>query len=147
MKELQSVVAKTKIGKKVKVEIIRGGDKKVLKVRIEELDSGEKKKKDLKSKSNIFGMGLKKIDDDVRKKYKISESISGLLVTDIKNNSIAGSKGVKPGDILLSANQIRLKSIKTLEKIIIKSKKRKGGGIFMIIKRGDNNFAIILPLK
>ena len=147
MKELPSVVAKTKIGKKVKVEIIRGGDKKVLKVRIEELDSGEKKKKDLKSKSNIFGMGLKKIDDDVRKKYKISESISGLLVTDIKNNSIAGSKGVKPGDILLSANQIRLKSIKTLEKIIIKSKKRKGGGIFMIIKRGDDNFAIILPLK
>ncbi len=149
MKELPMIVGKTPIGKKVKVEVIRGGKKKKIKIVISEL--GEKiktkRKTDQNLKPNIFGMTLEKITDEIRQEYKIANNINGLIIADIENNTISQSKGLSKGDIILSANQIKLKSVKTLSKILNKSKKNKKKGVFLIIKRKENNFALVLPIK
>lgn len=146
MKELPLIVAKTKIGEKVKIEVIRGEKKKILKVKIAELGH-DKKELDMENIKNILGMDLKKIDDEVKKEYKLDEDLEGLMVKKVNNNSSAKSKHILKDDILLFANQKKLKSINILEKIIKKAQKNKKDNILLIIKRGEGNFALILPIK
>jgi serine protease Do len=146
MKELPLIVAKTKIGEKIKIEVIRGKKKKILKVKIAELGQ-EKKKLDPKNIKNILGMDLKKIDDEIRKEHKLDEDLEGLIVQKVNNNSSAKSKQILKDDILLFANQEKLKSINILEKIIKKAQKNKKDNILLIIKRGEDNFALILPIQ
>ncbi|MDA7705492.1 Do family serine endopeptidase [Rickettsiales bacterium] len=147
MKELPMIVGQTEIGKKVKIEVIRNGKNKILKVKLAQLGKKEKKDNKEESKINILGMGLVEINDRIRKKHKIDDDVRGLLIDDINDNSIAKSKGVLKGDIILSANQILLKSVKKFNKVIAKSKDNKKESIFLIVKRGDDNFAIILPIN
>lgn len=138
MKELPMTVGKTKIGTKVEVGIIRLEKKKNVKIRIEELEEEGKKEKISEIDFNIFGMSLKEVDD---------KDTDGLLVENLKDNSIAKSKGIIKGDILLSINQVKLKSVKSLNKIVKKSQKNKKKGVFLIIKRGESNFTLVFPIK
>ncbi len=138
MKELPMIVGKTKIGTKVEVGIIRLGKKKNVTVRIEKLEEEGKKEKIAEIDFNIFGMSLKEVDD---------KDTDGLLVENLKDNSIAESKGILKGDILLSINQVKLKSVKSLNKIVAKSQKNQKEGVFLIIKRGESNFTLVLPIK
>lgn len=148
MKDLPMVVARTEIGKKVKIIVIRNGKEKTLKAKIDLLKSEkEKKKEDKKSEINILGMGLQDINNKIRDKYDLNRNIDGVLITNIDKNSQAAKKGIAVNDVLLSVNQMKLKSVSHLKEIIKKARENKRDGIFIIIKRGNNNFATVLSLK
>ncbi len=154
MKILPKTVAKTEVGKIIKITILRQGKLKTLKVTIEKMkDEGGKKqdvkkldKKQLnKQTSQILGLTLAELNAQI-KSNKDSSSIKGLLVVDINAKSEAAEKGIMVNDIILSANQTLISSIEELNAIIEEAKKTTKK-LFLFVKRADASYGVVLTIK
>jgi serine protease Do len=113
MRDLPRIVADTPIGKQVDVVVIRKGKEETHQVKIGRLDDTEKvasndTKKDAlpDQKSTVqktLGLELSSLTDDVRKKFKIRDSIKGVAVTgvDPSVNASQPDKRLAPGDVIV----------------------------------------------
>jgi serine protease Do len=113
MHDLPRVVADTAVGKVVDVVVIRKGKEETHKVTIGRLEDGEKvavadagKNAAPSQKSVVqktLGLELSSLSDDVRRKFKIGDSVKGVVVTGV-DPSIATSdqdKRLTPGDVIV----------------------------------------------
>ena len=125
MKELPAIVAKTKVGKKVKVKIWRNKKeilKNVILGRLETSDDFKVSEKKEPIEKEIKEIGSLKISvrllnkDDIKIR-KLPNQITGLLVTKIENDSPLKNTTLKVNDIIVEAQKKKIRSIKDLEKI------------------------------
>ena len=154
MKFLPKAVAKFPVGKIAKLQILRQGKIKNLKIVIEKLKDNEikkvenktiEKKSTPKATAQILGLSLAEYKSKIRKD-KNEISIEGLLVLDVNPKSESAEKGIAIGDIILSANQVPIKSIDDLRGIIEENSKS-NKKIFLFIRRNENNYPAVLNLK
>ena len=154
MKFLPKAVSKFPIGKYAKLQILRQGKIKILKVNVEKLRENEsrkienkiiEKKPIIKPTTQILGLSLAEFKSKIRKD-KSEITIEGLLVVDINQKSESAEKGIAVGDIVISANQIPTKKIDDLKEIIEETSKN-NKKIFLFVRRGENNYAAVLNLK
>ncbi len=113
MRDLPRIVADTPVGKTVDVVVIRKGKEETHKVKVGRLEDGEKvaaadAKKDAppEQKSVVqktLGLELSSLTDDVRKKFKIRDTIKGVVVTGVDANvdNSAPDKHLAPGDVIV----------------------------------------------
>jgi serine protease Do len=113
MHDLPRIVADTPVGKQVDVIIIRKGKEETHQVKIGRLEDGEKMaavdtKKDAapEQKSVVqktLGLELSSLSDDVRKKFKIRDSVKGVVVTgvDPSVDVSAADKRLMAGDVIV----------------------------------------------
>lgn len=149
MKELPKIVSKTSINKKVKVGVIRQGKAKTLTMKVKKMtDDSHKNKgdnrKDLKPSEFIIGLGVSEINKKIKKEYKIDQE--GVLVLQVKPNSKAGNSIVEVGDIILSANQVKIRNISDLKKVILKAIYDKKVAVLLLIKRDKEQISIVISL-
>jgi serine protease Do len=154
MKFLPKAVAKFPVGKVARLQILRQGKIKNLKIVIEKLKDNEikkvenktiEKKPNLKATAQILGLSLAEYKSKIRKD-KNEINIEGLLVLDVNPKSESAEKGIAIGDIILSANQVPIKSIEDLRSIIEENSKS-NKKIFLFIRRAENNYPAVLNLK
>jgi serine protease Do len=112
MHDLPRMVADTPVGKVVDVVIIRNGKEETHKVTIGRLDDSEKvalaeaNKENPPQKSTVqktLGLELSTLSDDLRRKFKIGDSIKGVLVTGVDPSVAMGDpdKRLAPGDVIV----------------------------------------------
>src|SRR6202453_757398 len=100
MHDLPRIVADTPVGKEVEVVVIRKGKEETHTVKIGRLEDGEKmaaadanKDSTPAPKSTVqktLGLELASLSDDLRKKFKVRDSVKGVLVTAV-DASVASS--------------------------------------------------------
>ncbi|MGP1484666.1 MAG: Do family serine endopeptidase [Campylobacter sp.] len=75
--------------------------------------------------SNISGLSVTNIDDNSRRKYKLTQEITGVLVTGVKPNSDADKFGFETGDIIIQVSEEVIRNINDFNKAVssIKGKK------------------------
>ena len=107
MRSLPRIVAETAVGREVDVVVWRQGGKKSLKVRLGEFPEDEPKfasrtptpqPKDATVES--LGLVLAAITPDLRKRFNLADDAAGVVVTDVKPDSPAAEKQIRPGDII-----------------------------------------------
>ena len=113
MHDLPRIVADTPVGKEVDVVVIRKGKEETHKVKIGRLEDGEKlasrtptrtrrpSEKSIVQKT--LGLELSSLSDDLRKKFKISDNVKGVLITGV-DPSVASrppDKRLSPGDVIV----------------------------------------------
>jgi serine protease Do len=54
-----------------------------------------------------LGIELANISDDLRKRYKIKDSVKGIVITGIDANSPAADKRLSPGDVIANEQQMQ----------------------------------------
>jgi serine protease Do len=112
MRDLPRIVADTPVGKEVEVVVIRKGKQEARTVKLGRLEDGEKMaaaaKKDAapEEKSVVkktLGLELSNLSDDLRKKFKIRDSIKGVVVTAVDPSvaSAAPDKRLAAGDVIV----------------------------------------------
>jgi serine protease Do len=112
MRDLPRIVADTPVGKEVEVIVIRKGKQEVRSVKLGRLEDGEKlaaaAKKDAAPEERsvvkkTLGLELSSLSDELRKKYKIRDSIKGVVVTGVDANvaSAAPDKRLAAGDVIV----------------------------------------------
>jgi serine protease Do len=153
MKLLPKTVSQYPIGSSAKVVVWRQGKNKTLKVKVEKMRAEPiktpeskvlEKKQDLKPSGQLLGLGLAEFKSKI-KKDKNELNIEGILVVEINPKSEAAEKGILVGDMIISANQIPVKSIDHLKEIIEETAKTTKK-LFVFAKRGDSNYALVLNI-
>ncbi len=142
--DLPRVVGNTKPGTKVQVEVWRDGSIRKLMVVVGEMSGDEGAPVQKQSRSgdaaSKLGLALRELSSDQKDQIGVD---NGLLVEEVYDG-IAGSAGIRPGDIVLGFNNQDIKSIKQFNKLLRDAKK--GRNIALLIRRGDVTTFITIKL-
>ncbi|MEP4704817.1 MAG: Do family serine endopeptidase [Hyphomicrobiales bacterium] len=118
MKDLPRMVADTPVGEAVDVEVFRKGKTLKFKVDLGRLEEGEKLANNDSTRSGtekekpnsddptvILGMTVTELTEELREKYKVADSIKGLVITHVETDSKAAEKGVLVGEVIMEVGQ------------------------------------------
>ena len=144
--DLPRIVAATRPGSKVTMQVWRKGAAKDLTVTVGELADERKvserggRKTPGKPSDSVakLGMTLSELSAEQRKELSIQ---GGLLVEDAQGN--AAKAGIRRGDVLLAINNQDLRSLEQLQQIL--SQFEKARSVALLIRRGDSS--LYVPLR
>jgi serine protease Do len=157
MRDLPRTVADTPVGKDVEVVIIRKGKEEKKTVKLGRLEDGEKpqpasaktttpqdKEKTVVKKT--LGLDLANLSEDLRKKYKIKESVKGgVVITAVDQGSNASEKRLSAGDVIVEIAQEAVANADDLQKKVDKLKKdgRKTALLLVANAEGELRFVAL----
>jgi serine protease Do len=155
MKDLPRIVADTPVDKEVEVVIVRKGKEETRTVKVGRLEDGEKQaaltpnrdavpdQKSVVQKS--LGLNLANMTDDLRKRYKIKDTVKGVVITGVEAQSPAADKRLNAGDVVVEVSQEAVENIDALQKRIDQLKKegRKTALLLVANAEGDVRFVAL----
>ena len=156
MKELPKVVAGTPVGKSVPLVILRNGKTITLNVVLGELELAEKENLitkssgNKKSKSKTFeklGFVAEELSKSNLEKFKLKKIKAGILISSIKEGSVAQEAGLLPGMVIVRVGQIEVNSIDVIEDAIKNAIKQKRKAILLLVKVESGTRFVALELK
>ena len=156
MKELPKVVAGTPVGKSVPLVILRNGKTIILNVVLGELELAEKENLitkssgSKKSKSKTFeklGFVAEELSKSNIEKFKLKKIKAGILISSVKEGSVAQEAGLLPGMVIVRVGQIEVNSIDIIEDAIKNAIKQKRKAILLLVKVESGTRFVALELK
>jgi serine protease Do len=133
MRDLPRIVADTPVGKEVEVVVLRKGKEETKKVTLGQLQDTEKarpasvqsdaKPDDKTVVQKALGLDLANLSPELRKRFKIKDSIQGVVITGIDQSSAAAEKRLSAGDTIVEVAQEAVASTDDFQKKIDKLKK------------------------
>ncbi|MDF0378347.1 DegQ family serine endoprotease [Methylophilus sp. YYY-1] len=143
--DLPRVVAATKPGKVVPVEILRKGASKTLQLGVGEMPSEQPEaaatsKEPTKAESNKIGLTLRELTPQQKKKLN---GKNGLLV--IESVGAAAQAGIRRGDVILGLNNNESQSVDAFNKQI--NAVSSGKTIAVLVQRGDSTLYVPIKVK
>jgi len=152
-KDLSRVVADTAVGKEVDVVIIRKGAEETRKVTLGRLEDNEKaqlaaaKSKDEPADKPVtqkaLGLDLAALSKDLRNKYKIKDSVKGVLITGVDGTSDAAEKRLSAGDVIVEVAQEAVSSAADIKKRVEQLKKDGKKSVLLLVSNGDGELRFV----
>ena len=154
MRDLPRIVADTPVGKDVPVIIIRNGKEDTKSVKLGRLEDAEKKVADAKAtvtpddKSVVkktLGLDLANLSDDLRKRFKIKDSVKGVVITAVEAGSAAADKRIAAGEVIVQFAQEEVADAAELQKKIDTLKKdgKKSAVLLISSAEGEMRFVVL----
>jgi serine protease Do len=146
------VVADTAVGKEVDVVIIRKGQEETHHVTIGKLEDTDKVQAALKPKDEpadkpvtqkALGLDLASLNKDLRGKYKIKDSVKGVLITGVDGTSDAADKRLSAGDVIVEVAQEAVSSAADIKKRIDQLKKDGKKSVLLLVSNGDGELRFV----
>src|SRR5471030_2847689 len=132
-KDLSRVVADTAVGKEVDVIIIRKGAEETRKVTLGRLEDTDKavpasaKTKEEPAEKPVtqkaLGLDLATLSKDLRTRYKIKDSVKGVIITSVDGTSDAAEKRLSAGDVIVEVAQEAVSNAADVKKRVDQLKK------------------------
>ncbi len=153
MRDLPRAVADTPVGKEVPVLVIRKGKEETKSVTLGRLEDGEKQAalttpnapetKPVIKKT--LGLELANMSDDLRKKYKIKDTVKGIVILGIDAGSSAADKRLNAGDTIVEIAQEAVASADDFQAKIDKLKKdgRRSALLLVASAEGELRFVAL----
>jgi serine protease Do len=153
-KDLSRVVADTAVGKEVDVVIIRKGAEETRKVTLGRLEDTDKAKEaSAKSKDDppaekpvtqkALGLDLATLSKDLRGKYKIKDSVKGVIITGVDGTSDAAEKRLSAGDVIVEVAQEAVSNAADVKKRVDQLKKDGKKSILLLVANGDGELRFV----
>ena len=140
--DLPLLVARTPIGKSVKVKVIRDKEEKTFAVKIAELKEEEAAQAETGAAEDL-GLTVQTLTPDVAENLGLERTVKGVVITQIDPGSAAAEAGLRRGDVILEVNRAPVKDADGYKKAV--RKVEKGKNILFLVRRGDNT--IFIPVK
>ena len=152
MRDLPRVVADTPVGKQTPVVVIRKGKEETKTVTLGRLEDGEKlaaadtkdggtTEKPVVKKT--LGLELANMSDDLRKRYKIKDTVKGVIITGVDANSSAADKRLTPGDVIVEIAQEAVANADDLQAKIDKLKKDGRKSALLLVAGADGELSFV----
>ncbi|MGH6711468.1 MAG: Do family serine endopeptidase [Bradyrhizobium sp.] len=153
-KDLSRVVADTAVGKEVEVVVIRKGAEETKKVTLGRLEDNEKaqqaaaKPKDEPAAEKlvtqkVLGLDLAALSKDLRGKYKIKESVKGVVITGVDNASDAAEKRLSAGDVIVEVAQEAVTNSADVKKRVDQIKKDGRKSVLLMVANGEGELRFV----
>ncbi len=142
-RDLARKVAHIKPGSTANFTILRGGEKKELKVTIGKMPSDDRIARAFGGKGAIapsaladLGLSLKPADDG-----------QGVAITAVEPDSQAARKGLRPGDIITEVAGIEVNSPEAVRAALAKAAKKGKKSALFLVRSGNSQRFVALPVK
>ena len=152
-KDLSRVVADTAVGKDVEVVIIRKGKEETRKVTLGRLEDTDKvKEAAAKTKEEpaekpvtqkALGLDLATLSKDLRTKYKIKDSVKGVIITGVDGTSDAAEKRLSAGDVIVEVAQEAVSSAADIKKRVDQLKKDGKKSVLLLVANGEGELRFV----
>jgi serine protease Do len=157
MRDLPRIVADTPVGKDVEVLIVRKGKEEKKTVKLGRLEDAEKPVKaaatpnapaDKPVVQKSLGLQLSGMNDDLRKRYKIKDSIKGVVITGVDTASAAADKRLAAGSTIVAIEQEQVAQPADVQRRVDTLKKagKKTALLLVATAEGDMLF-VALPIE
>ena len=154
MKDLPRIVADTPVGKEVDVIVIRKGEEVTKKVTLGRLQDDEQVKEasakssgpdagDKPPTQKALGLDLAALTKDLRAKYKIKDSVKGVLITGVDGASDAADKRLSVGDVIVEVAQEAVSSAADIKKRIDQLKKDGKKSVLLLVSNGEGEVRFV----
>jgi serine protease Do len=149
MRDLPRIVADTDVGKEVDVVVLRKGKEQTLKVTVGRLKEDQKvaetepKKEDAPEHKSVvqktLGLELSSLTDDVRKKFRIRDSVKGVLVTGVDPGAASdqADKHLQPGDVIVEVQYQAVGTPADLQKRVEELRSQGKKVAILLVSNGD----------
>jgi serine protease Do len=151
-KDLSRIVADTAVGKDVDVVIIRKGQQETRKVTLGRLEDNDKTqqaslKKDEPAEKPVtqkaLGLDLATLSKDLRTRYKIKDSVKGVLITGVDGASDAAEKRLSAGDVIVEVAQEAVASAADIKKRVDQLKKDGKKSVLLLVSNADGELRFV----
>jgi serine protease Do len=151
-KDLSRIVADTAVGKDVDVVVIRKGAEETRKVTLGRLQDNDKTqpaslKKDEPAEKPVtqkaLGLDLATLSKDLRSRYKIKDSVKGVLITGVDGQSDAAEKRLSAGDVVVEVAQEAVASAADIKKRIDQLKKDGKKSVLLLVSNADGELRFV----
>src|SRR3979411_1815031 len=152
-KDLSRVVADTAVGKAVDVVIIRKGQEETRQVTLGRLDEGGDKAVQASSKTQpeaekpatqkALGLDLAGLSKDLRTRYKIKDSVKGVIITNVEGTSDAAEKRLSAGEVIVEVAQEAVSNAADVKKRVDQLKKDGKKSILLLVANADGELRFV----
>jgi serine protease Do len=148
--ELSRAVAGVDAGTRAEIVVWRDGKQESLRAEIG-LMPGEKEvaavtPDEQEADQPRLGVSLAPLTADTRQQLGIEEKVDGVVVTDVAPDSPAESKGLQPGDIILSVDQKAVKDPRQVSEAVRKARDDGHSTVLLLIMREGQQIFEAVPL-
>jgi len=151
-KDLSRVVADTAVGKAVDVVIIRKGEEQTKQVTLGRLEDGEKAvqasnkpqpeaEKPVTQKA--LGLDLAGLSKDLRSRYKIKDSVKGVVITNVDASSDAAEKRLSAGDVIVEVAQEAVSNAAEVKKRVEQLKKDGKKSVLLLVSNAEGELRFV----
>ncbi len=150
-KDLSRAVAASPVGKAVDVLIIRKGKEETKKVTLGRLEDDKPVQASLKAApeaekpatQKALGLDLTGLSKELRAKYKIKDSVKGVVVTSVDKGSDAADKRLSAGDVIVEVAQEAVTNAADVNKRIDAVKKDGKKSVLLLVSNGEGELRFV----
>ena len=151
---LTRAVGRTAPGERVRVRLLRDGERRTVTVRLAERDSEDRV-------ASAFGAGqapqgeteeaggvtLSALDDRTRAQLGIDEDVDGVLIVDVDRDSEAAEAGLRRGMVITEAEGRAVRSVRDVERALDTARERGKGAVLVRVVTGQGSDFRALPVE
>jgi serine protease Do len=151
-KDLSRVVADTAVGKEVDVVIIRKGKEEIRKVTLGRLEDDKAVQAAVKTQAEpaekpvtqkALGLDLATLSKDLRTRYKIKDSVKGVIITSVDGTSDAAEKRLSAGEVIVEVAQEAVANAADVKKRVDQLKKDGKKSILLLVSNADGELRFV----
>lgn len=144
-------VGETTVGKEVRVKIFRDGQTETLMVTLGRREEAERAvpasvQSDAPITDEMMGLTVSDITDELREQLGLPKDATGLVVSDVAEDSEAFEKGLRAGDLIVEAGQEKIASVAELTDRIDAAKEAGRKSILLLVRRAGEPRFVALSL-
>ncbi|WP_371155406.1 Do family serine endopeptidase [Jannaschia sp. 2305UL9-9] len=152
-RELVKTVGNAPVEKAVRVTVFRDGDTQTLLVTLGRREDAQAavpasaERPEGPSQVELMGMTVSNLTEALRAQLGLDADATGIVVSDIDPNSSAYEKGLRAGDLIEEAGQVRVESVSDLEERLAEAQDAGQKSFLLLIRRGDDPRFVALALN
>ncbi|MGE5565027.1 MAG: Do family serine endopeptidase [Parcubacteria group bacterium] len=159
--ELTRAVAGTQPGDVLHLDVVRGGKHQTVDIRTgtrpsekelaqagdenEDEDGGGAPNAPSAHAPVVLGMGLAPLDQAARSRYSIPATVNGVVITSIRADADAADKGLRPGDVIVSASNVAARTAADVAGAVDAAKRAGRPSVLLGVSRGGRT--LYVPIK
>ena len=150
---LRNIVARTRVGEKVEITVLRDGQEKGLALELGERPSDQVLAKggqpgavpSMEPPDNVLaGIAVEPLSAEKRSQLNLTEEVKGVVVAKVQPGSAAEAAGVQEGDLIQEVSREVIKSLDDYQRIASKIAKEELV-VLLLNRRGNNLFVAVNP--
>jgi serine protease Do len=146
--DFRNKVAMYKPGTKIQIIVVRDKQRKTITATLEELPKDEAVVRAGGGRGDFLetlGMTVRTLDQDLADKLGLDmDNLKGVVVTEVKDGSVASEAELEEGDVIMEVNRKAVRNVKEFKEAI--SKAQKDGKALLRVRAEDASRLVILPL-
>ncbi|MBN2384013.1 DegQ family serine endoprotease [bacterium] len=139
--DLSAIVADTLVGAKVKVELVRNGQHKSLKIEVAQYPKDEAILQNVQQTSHL-GLQVQDLTPALARQLGLDDTFEGVIVNEVEAGSPAEDAGMIRGDVIVSVEREPVKSAAEFYELMQKNKNL--NSILFLIQRGAQPHFVVV---